>query len=158
MTCAFVAIGLGCLSVAVALWQAGPRAVLARVGSGLLTIACIGLMVTAIFPTDLESAPVTAHGNIHTLSFLVNILSILLATFAISISLGKDTTWRARRPVFLIMALIVLGGFMAQILTLHRGAPYGITNRLFVAVLLLWLISMAWQLRKAVPRNIMSAN
>ena len=147
MTTAFVALGLGCLSLSLGLWRMGPRRISATIGRLLLILACLGLMVTATFPTDLETAKDTLHGTIHTLSFLVNIVSISVAALTLSLSFGADPKWKkARLPSLLIVAAL-LGAFVVQYLTLHRGAPYGYTNRAFVLVVMSWLFFVAFCLK-----------
>lgn len=107
----------------------------------------------APFPTDLETAPSTRTGDIHTVSFLVNITSVLLSTICLGLSYGGSPAWRRRRIPALVFAGLLAVAFVAQYLTLHRGAPYGITNRLFVAVLMAWLISNSLWLRSVVARK-----
>jgi len=148
MTTAFIALGFGCLSLSLGLWRTGPRRVSATVGRLLLMVACLGLMVTAAFPTDLETAKDTLHGTIHTISFLVNIVSISIAALTLSLSFGADPRWKsARLPALLIVAAL-LGAFVVQYMTLHRGAPYGFTNRAFVLVVMSWLFFVAFSLKK----------
>ncbi len=147
MTVAFVCLSLGCLSLAVGLWQAGPKSILTRIGCGLLIVTGVGLLVTATFPTDIEGAPDTQHGMIHTLSFQVNIISIMLSAIFTSLGFDKAPEWRSLRPAAMILAALLLAAFVIQILTLHRGAPYGIANRVFVAVILIWLLTLTFRLR-----------
>jgi hypothetical protein len=45
----------------------------ARLPALLLEIASIGLFISASFPTDVEGAHTTRTGDIHTLSFMVNV-------------------------------------------------------------------------------------
>jgi len=45
------------------------------------------------------------------------------------------------------MAAVVVIAFVLQFLTLHRGAPYGLANRFFVAMLLAWLLMTSIRLR-----------
>jgi len=149
MTTAFVSLSLGCLALAMGLFQEGPRSWLARIGAGLLLVAFLGLIVTALFPTDLETAPTTRTGNIHTLSFLVNVVSICASTLCLALSYGGSPRWHRRRTPALVLAGLLIVAFVAQFMTLHRGAPYGITNRLFVAVLMAWLISNSLWLKSA---------
>ena len=78
MTTAFVALAAGCLTLAMAMLRVGPASWSARAGTALLMVAGVGLVVTAIFPTDLETAPTTPTGDIHTLSFRVNVASVML--------------------------------------------------------------------------------
>lgn len=82
MTSAFLSISLGCLALATGLFRVGQASWLGRAGAGLLIVAFAGLIVTALFPTDLETAPSTRTGDIHTISFLVNIVSITLPSSA----------------------------------------------------------------------------
>lgn len=157
MTTAFVAFGFGCLSLSLGLWRAGPKRLLATIGRLLLIVAFLGLMVTAMFPTDLETAKDTPHGTIHTISFLVNIVSISIAALTLSLSFGADPRWKRARLPALLIVIALLGAFVVQYLTLHRGAPYGFTNRAFVAVVMNWLFFVAFCLKnvtrgKAPPR------
>jgi len=52
-----------------------------------------------------------------------------------------------RVTVAIAFAGLLIAAFVAQYLTLHKGSPYGITNRLFVAVLMAWLISKSLWLK-----------
>lgn len=141
MTTAFLSISLGCLALAVGLFLNGPTSWLGRIGAALLVVTFAGLIVTAIFPTDLETVPSTRTGDIHTLSFQVNVVSVFLSTICLGLSYGGSPRWRPYRTPALVFAGLLAAAFVAQFLTLHRGAPYGIANRLFVAVLVAWLIS-----------------
>ena len=141
MTTAFLSLSLGCLTLAIGLFQDGPKSWLGRIGASLLLVAFAGLIVTALFPTDLETAPTTRTGNIHTMSFLVNVLSIFISTLCLALSYGTSPAWRAHRTPALIFAGLLAIAFVAQFVTLHPGGLYGIANRLFVAVLMAWLIA-----------------
>lgn len=153
MTTAFVSASLGCLALAIGLFWDGPTSWLGRIGAALLVVASAGLVVTALFPTDLETAPSTWTGDIHTLSFRVNVVSVLLSTICLGLSYAGSPLWRRRRTPALAFAGLLVVAFVAQFLTLHRGAPYGITNRLFVAVLMAWLISNSLWLKSAVTKK-----
>lgn len=94
MTTWFLATSCGCLMLLLGLVRSGPRSVAARLGILLLGIASIGLVISAIYPTDLEGAPSTRTGNIHDMSFLVNVGSILLAIVLLSASFARQPRWR----------------------------------------------------------------
>ncbi|WP_454883538.1 DUF998 domain-containing protein [Sphingomonas oryzagri] len=140
MTTAFVSLSLGCLTLAAGLFRSGPSSWLSRTGAALLVVAFAGLIVTALYPTDLETAPSTRTGDIHAISFLVNIASILLSTVCLAFGYAFSPDWRRQRAVALAIAALLIVAFVAEYLTLHKGAPYGITNRLFVGVFMAWLI------------------
>ena len=148
MTTAFVAAAVGCLTLGMGMAIAGPRSLPGRAAVLLLWVAAVGLSVTATFPTDLETAATTTTGNIHTASFLVNVISVILCSLLFAISFYQSDDWRSYRWIGLAFAIALLAAFIAQFLTLHRGAPYGLTNRLFVAVLMAWFVATALQLRR----------
>jgi hypothetical protein len=83
----------------------------------------------------------------------VNIISILLSTICLALSYAGSPGWRRRRTPALAFAGLLIVAFIAQYLTLHKGAPYGITNRLFVAVLTAWLILNALWLKSSVIKS-----
>jgi hypothetical protein len=116
-------------------------------------VAFAGLIVSAFFPTDLETAPSTRTGDIHALSFFVNVVSILISTICLGLSYAGSRHWRRRRTPALAFVGLLIVAFVAQFLTLHPGAPYGITNRLFVVILMAWLISNSLWLKSAVTEK-----
>jgi hypothetical protein len=148
MATAFVALSAGCLTLGLGMALAGPRSVPGRAAVLLLWVATVGLLTTAIFPTDLETAATTTTGNIHTVSFLVNVTSMILCSLLFAVSFHQGEDWRSYRWAGLALAIALLAAFIGQFLTLHRGAPYGLTNRVFVAVLMVWLGATAAQLRR----------
>lgn len=148
MTTAFVAMAVGCLTLGFAMARVGPKSFPARAAVLLLWVATLGVLVTATFPTDLETAATTATGNIHTASFLVNVISLVLGALLFAVSFYRSEDWRDYRWIGLALAIALLAAFIAQFLTLHRGAPYGLTNRLFVSVLMVWFLATARQLRR----------
>jgi Protein of unknown function (DUF998) len=146
MTSFFLSTSCGCLTLLLGLVRSGPALVIARIGTLLLSVASIGLVVSAIFPTDVR-LPLTRAGEIHDMSFMVNIGSLLLAIVLLSLSFGSQPRWRSYRPVALTLAGLVVLAAVLQFLTLHKGAPYGLANRFAVTVLLAWLLATSIRLR-----------
>jgi hypothetical protein len=147
MQTVFLAMSGGCLTLLLGLARSGPSSVIARLALMLLAVAAIGVVVSAIFPTDLVGTPRTRAGEIHTFSFLVNVGSIFLATILLSVSFGSDTRWRTYQRTALILTSLIAIAFIVQFLTLHRGMPYGLANRFFVAVLFAWFLATSIRLR-----------
>lgn len=147
MTTWFLAMSCGLLMLAAGLYANGLRSIVALLGIFLLVIAAIGLIVSAIFPTDAPGAPSTPTGAIHDISFLVNVGSIFIAAVLLSVSFGVHPAWRSYRRTAWILTSLILTGFVVQFLTLHKGMPYGLANRYFVAVLFLWLFAVSFRLR-----------
>ena len=150
MTTWFLAMSCGLLTLAAGLYTNGLRSIAARVGIFLLVIAAIGLVVSAIFPTDAPGAPSTPTGAIHDMSFLVNVGSIFIATVLLSASFGGHPAWRSYQRTAWILTFLILTGFVVQFLTLHKGMPYGLANRFFVLVLFAWLFAVSFRLRAGI--------
>lgn len=153
MTSAFLSLALGCIAMATGMFGDGPTSWLGRAGAAILIIPFMGLIVTALFPTDLETASTTHTGIIHTISFLVNVVSILVSTLCLAFSYGGNADWRGYRNPALILAGLLVFAFAGQFLTLHRGAPYGIANRLFVTILMAWLLANSLWLKRVADRR-----
>ena len=147
MVTVFVAWSVGIAVLLSALLLAEPSSVARRVGALLLGITSVGLLVSAAYRTDLPGLPDTHEGNVHTISFLVNIVCMLIAIPLLSLGFGQKSRLRSFKPVALALALAVVLTFLLQFFTLRKGMPYGLTNRLFVVVLLSWLICTAARLR-----------
>ena len=160
MTAVFFAMSAGYVTLALGFLELGPRAWTARLGAVLLGVVSAGLVVSAIFPTDLPGTRWTRSGDIHELSFLVNVGCSVLAVLLLSVSFGRDPGWRSFRVPALALAGAVVLALVLQFLTLRRGAPYGYANRVFVAALFAWFLGAATWLRLveqgrrlAVPRG-----
>jgi len=147
MQSVFVGLSADCIMLVLGLVRSGPSSIAARLGIVLLAVASIGLIVSAVFPTDLHGAPSTRSGYIHTLSFFVNVASIILAIILLTVSFGSDVRWRSYRRTSLILLSLVALAFVLQFLTLRKGAPYGLANRFFITVLLAWVLVTAYRLR-----------
>ncbi len=146
MTSAFIALALGSLALGVGLARSGPRAGPGRLGVIPLFVAAAGLVVTAIFETDLPGAPYTRAGDIHNASFLVNVGSLMLAALLLSWGFGGDARWREFRRTSRGLVVLALAAFAFQFLSLRKGAPYGIANRVFALTLVAWLLATSFRL------------
>lgn len=154
MVSVFLALGAGTFTLMLGLVFSGPTTVMARIGTGLLCVASIGLIVSAIFRTDLEEATTaTTSGFIHDMSFLVNILSITFAIFLLSTSFGSDPRWRGYQRTSFLLASLVLIGLVTQILSMQALYLYGVVNRLFVVVLYAWFMASAIWLRRVMTAS-----
>lgn len=149
MTTFFVAFSLGLVALAAGLYSSGIRSAHLAVGLAALMVTAAGLIVTAIYPTDLPGAPYTRSGDIHELSFRVNAVGILAGVLVISTALAAQPTWRRhRRPLGVLGGLVVVA-LVTQFATLRKGLPFGLANRFFVATVFAWMMFVAQRIRKA---------
>ena len=154
MQSVFVGLSLGCAALFVGLALNGPTSIAARLGVVLLAIASIGLIVSAIYRMDLPGTPSTPSGELHDLSFFVNVGSIVLAIVLLTASFGSDFRWRSYRRTSVVLLSLIALALVLQLLTLLvlKGAPYGLVNRFFISVLLAWLIATSVRLRNLARR------
>ena len=152
MQSVFVGLSFGCAGLLVGLALNGPTSIAARLGVLLLAVASIGLTVSAIYPMDLPGTPATRAGELHDLSFMVNVGSIILAIVLLTASFGSDSRWRSYRRTSVVLLSLIALAFVLQFLTLHKGAPYGLANRFFITVLLAWLVATSVRLRNLTRR------
>ena len=148
MTTWFLAMSGGLMMLSLSLLRSGPASGVARLGTLLLGVASIGLVVSASFPTDLEGVPSTPTGDIHMISFLVNVASIIFAIALLSASFWGNSRWRNYRRTAAILTAMIWLAFVLQFLTMqHHGAPFGLANRLLVVLLFAWLLATSIRLR-----------
>jgi hypothetical protein len=152
MVAVFLALSAGYLALAVGFVELGPRSWPARLGAVLLGFVCVGLVISALFPTDLPGTKLTRSGEIHEISFLVNVGCSVVAVLLLGASFGRDPRWSSFRAPSLVLGGVIMLALVIQFRTLHRGAPYGYANRFFVAALLAWLLGASSWLR-AVGRH-----
>jgi uncharacterized membrane protein len=152
MQSVFIGLSFGCAALLLGLARNGPTSIIARLGVVLLAVASIGLIVSAIYPMDLPGTPSTRSGELHDLSFIVNVGSIALAIVLLTASFGSDIRWSSYRRTSIVLLCLIALAFVLQFLTLRKGAPYGLANRFFISVVLAWLIATSLQLRNLARR------
>jgi hypothetical protein len=142
MTTAWLAASSGCLMLVLGLARRGPRSAAARLGTLILAILSIGLLITAIFPPG-----PTRSGEIHSMTFLINVLCVLLASVLLSVGFGSDPRWRAFRHTAATLASLLVFALVLQLFTAYIEVLYGLANRFFATVLVAWLLATAFRLR-----------
>jgi hypothetical protein len=151
MTAAFTSAGVGCLLLAMGMAQGRPASVWGWLMAVLFAIVAAGLFVTAVFPTDLPAAPRTRSGEIHEISFMINVGGVVVAALAAVVLSWRDPRWYAYRRVGIVFAGLLVFALVVQFKTLHRGMPYGLANRFFVTILIGWFISIAFAIQRPRP-------
>ena len=150
MTTAFLALAVGEFALALALYYGMTPASRSRVGMILLGTAGLGVLVGAIFPTDVtpDDSPITWIGAVHILSAVIGFLALLITMFLMSQRFRKDEHWRSfSRPSF-ALACTTLAAFTAFFIIQTTKTPVGgIAQRVFTALYLLWPFLTAFRLR-----------
>jgi hypothetical membrane protein len=134
MALGFFAGGVGVAALAIAILLTSIHRTL-KIGSIPLFVTGVALFIVGAFPTDLEGAPITVHGTIH------SILSLFVFTLGplgmVVISYGYNRKW------FLATLLgFVVTSVFAVSVQLGFGAM-GLAERGLIAVLLTWWFAMS---------------
>ena len=114
-----------------------------RPGQILLGIWATAVLAAAIFPLD--GGPVPASGQIHSAVSALAFPAITAASPTLTHTFTGTPRWPATGRVSRWTARLVLGSFLLAITTQHQGWS-GVTQRMFLAAVLAWLITAANQL------------
>jgi hypothetical protein len=98
----------------------------------------------AAFPTDVPATPVSWHGAIHLLVAIIAFIGGAFGTVAISQKLGQNQKFnglkRVANPLAIIAVVLWAVEFGLPFLLPHLNSRIGgITERLFLGSLLLWI-------------------
>jgi hypothetical membrane protein len=135
MELGFFAFGAGVAALAIAIALANDSRI-QRFGASMLFFTGVCLFLVGLFPTDVEGAAVTLHGEIHfvlsSVVFILTPISILLVSY------GKGRRWF----VTALSSLILAGIIVPVTVTPTLGAG-GLVERIFVLVLLVWQLGFS---------------
>jgi len=156
MTINFVLRGLLSLALLWALVLGVAMQGLSRPGLILLGAWGVGAIVLALFPTDLAGAAPTFHGKIHlqvaTLAFICAAVGELL----LSLKFANDEQSRSlRRPALVIATLVIFAALLVLALPFapKLASDFGLYERIFIGLVLLWMLVIAFRLRSLPGSN-----
>jgi len=143
---ALLVLGLGTLALATGLWRSLSSSSTTKVELVLLALFGFGIILVMVFPTDAEGAPSTPTGTVHSIAFVFSCLCLIPAQILLSLKFRQDGRWRSFAPYSMAIALLVATAFVAFAAT--SGTEFtGLTQRIFVATFMAWLIATAFRLR-----------
>jgi hypothetical protein len=145
---AFFATGLGTVALAEGIRMATKGTWGSRWGSLLVGKYGIGAILVAIFATDeIDSTgrvvSPTSVGIVHMVVSALAFVAVIAAMFVLSRTFKRHTRWQAFWPWTLVLAVIALVGFFGQ----SAGPWVGVSQRIFVGTITLWLVLVAFWLR-----------
>jgi hypothetical membrane protein len=135
MTTTFFVLGLAVVTVGVGLRDVQGTLPHARIGFGLLAVGGVFVALAGVFPAGVEHLAASAIG----------LPSIVLAAVVLSWSFRRAPSWRTMQvPAFLISLVMLL----ALASTFVRVGMFGLQQRAFLALLLVWLSIVAHRLNR----------
>jgi len=147
MTLAFVSLSLSTWALVIGLHRDLSEPARSRLGLIFLGVWGIGLLVAATFPIDLEGAPETLAGTIHSINGPLVFLSLIVGTNLVSRGFKHDVRWRSIHRVASVLALVMIVEFVAGGMAAARETGAGIAQRILVVTLATWFVVTALRLR-----------
>ncbi|HXC75610.1 MAG TPA: DUF998 domain-containing protein [Candidatus Acidoferrum sp.] len=142
----------GAFSLAAVLAIAGTTSRQARSRAGLALIGAWAVCsaMLAFFPDNPVGTPSTPAGRIHLLLAGVAFLAVATGTVLVSVRLGADPAWRRVRISLLLTSLVAIAPGLVAIITIrmHHG-DFGLYERIFLALEILWILIAAFAARRA---------
>jgi hypothetical membrane protein len=147
-TAAFFAVGGSSLALAVGIREATKGWWGSRMGSTFFGLYGLGGVLVGIFPTDEVDAAgrvesPTSVGTMHSVVSALAFVFGIAGMFVLSRTFERDARWQAFWPWSLMLAVAALVGFFL----LNEVLWVGLTQRIFVGTILLWLVLVAFWLR-----------
>jgi Protein of unknown function (DUF998) len=141
MEIAFIAFGSGLLALSATIAGSRVDGRRARVGSGLVGVAGIGLFVAAIFPTDVnpDDMAVTVTGTVHVAAGVVTFLCLTVGCVALA-----GVAW-TQPPATMVASVVAVVAFLIVVAGAAVGLR-GLGQRIFLYTILAWLTLASYQL------------
>lgn len=143
-TLAFLALGIGSLALAVGLRRATRGSWGSLAGTALFGLFGVGVLADALFPIDRSGMqPQTLAGTVHIMAALAAFVCAVLGMFVLTRTFKRDARWGSYWRLSLVLALAALVTFFLP----SEGALAGIYQRIFVGIILTWIVLAALRLR-----------
>lgn len=112
----------------------------------LMLVAGVGFFASGVFVTDEMGADFTVSGGIHFLSFLVTIISLLIAVWMLRGVFARDDGWRHFQSAQHWFAVAISITFIGNIALI--GTAPGVAQRVLAVVLVGWWLALAGNLMR----------
>lgn len=153
MTINFVVRGLFSLCLLGALTGAVTRQHLSRMGLVLVGMWSLGALLLALFPTDLAGAAPTFHGTLHLLVATLAFICVAMGELLLSLRFAGEEGLRSSAGLARVLATLALLTLLLVLATpfVHRlQNVFGLEERIFIGLVLLWMLAVAFRLTSSV--------
>ncbi len=111
-----------------------------------LGIFSFGILLAAIFPTDVPVAPPSPTGLIHALAALFALISLGISMIAWGFVFKKNENWKSFAKPSIYYGIISLLLFIIHFVS--PGPIKGLTQRILLAWDISWLLLVSWKLNR----------
>ncbi len=157
MDLAFLAAGASIMATAVGLHRSLAPGRHVRTSVALLAVVGIGFAASGVFPADVPrvdgTVAYTFSGKMHALAGFLAFLSLIVGTSMLGGVFARDARWRSSAGITRWFARLILLGFISFMVAaiIHppgTGGMAGLVQRIFVSLVLTWLVVLAVGLRR----------
>lgn len=146
MQLAFIGLGVGSLMLVAALYYGLPQGARSFIGLVLLSLWAICLIIAGLINTDTQGAAQTAKGQLHDDAVLMAFVVIVISSF-LMLRFKRDDDWQPFYQTSLLISIFMALAFIDFIISLIVGtSSVGIVQRVFIGIVLIWLIAVARRL------------
>jgi hypothetical protein len=145
-TAADIGLGLAALALTFGLYLSIAPPGRSYVGLFLLGLYGVSVLLAGIFPIDV-GGEATTFGIIHNVVGNIAFFGFPIAVILLSLGMGKDERWRPFRRRALALSVVVVLTVILTIVGFNFGIGYGVTQRIFNATALVWMLAVALHLR-----------
>lgn len=150
MKTAFFFFGAGLAAMATAIGFTAGVSSRSRTAGVLLWVSSVGILLSGVFNSDLQGAPVTGVGVAHDLAGFAAFLTLLPAMFIVSRRLRGEDVGSAAYSTLKVLPWTSLLLFLALLFYFAMNGLEGLGQRIFLVSLFSWLLVTAQGVRSGV--------
>ena len=99
-----------------------------------------------------QEVPISTTGLVHEVAVLIGMIAVLGAAVVLAIRLGHDSSSQSSARVALVWAVVLAASMIVHLVTRETELA-GMLQRIYVGVVLGWLVSAANLLRVSTEEN-----
>ena len=152
MRLAFYLVAAGTLAIAAGWATSVQRTRRAMIAILLLVVVGMGFIVAGTFTTDpTDATETTTEGGLHLLGALMIFPVMVAASFVLRGVFRREARWQPFAERVRWFPWVLLAGFFVSFFA--PALPAGLSQRIYAAILMAWLATLAWELRSAQPSS-----
>lgn len=113
----------------------------------MFIIAAIGGSIAGVYPADpISQTAHTSAGLIHSIGGILRFISLAIALPLLSAELRKFEYWLELGTRLRLLGIVFVIAFVVTIFVLAPNNLFGLGQRFFISILLIWLVSIGYPL------------
>ncbi len=138
--------GWGNLALALALRGTLPPGRLRTWAVSLLSLAAVGVLLTALFPEDAAGQIQSVTGQIHRTVASAAFAFELAALFVFTLTFGHSHRWHKKQTISLVLSVSAAAALTWFVVAIQLGVMPGLAERTALALFLSWELWVVLQL------------